>query len=163
MTLSPLPVAAAHHPSQLHKLRKRIKFSSNRSLTDNHSDLPVAELPNTKPTYMGSYLEKEKDVSRALTDALKRCRKAHEKLSAKDTSVRTQDMQLQVPKLDLWESPDDDVRVNFNVSEHVIFIDNCLIAMDRHNRHKLCSHRSPLPQPIPETILIRGSALFVAS
>ena len=163
MTLSPLPVAAAHHPIQLHKLRKRIRFSSNRSMTENHSDLPVAELPNTKSTYLGNHLEKEKDISRALTDALKRCRKIRENLSAKDMRVRTQDTQSQEPKLDLWELPDGDVRVNFNVSEHVVFIDNCLIAVDRHNRHRPCSHRSRLPQPMPETILIRGSALFVAS
>jgi hypothetical protein len=104
---SPLPIAAAHHPSHLRKLRVLILQSgatppatANDSTTDAQADTRKSASGHTTVSLL---LDKEARVQALLRDALERARKVGDELRVRLAKMRRpDDAGVSVPRLRLW-------------------------------------------------------------
>ena len=90
----PLPIAAAHHPSNLRKLRKPIF---------NNAKTKDAERTTQAQLILSDALNVEKNMYSALAEALIKMKKVSESLAQRMAVLPSVDDQPG-PKLDLWTS-----------------------------------------------------------
>lgn len=119
----PLPIAAAHHPSHLRKLRKPIfpKVKTTPAVSGNHLSHPdQTRRPHAHhaEVVLSPYLDAEKRVHQSLNDALARNRKGNEDLRRRRRAKARQTSKLDSNWLELWRSRrphDGEDGVNFEV------------------------------------------------
>jgi hypothetical protein len=101
----PLPIAAAHHPSNLRKLRKPI---FNNAKTKGAERTAQAQLT------LSDSLNAEKNMYSALAEALIKVKKVSESL-AQQMAVLPSVEDRPGPKLDLW-TPGIEIQESFNLN-----------------------------------------------
>ncbi|PPQ72765.1 hypothetical protein CVT26_003147 [Gymnopilus dilepis] len=116
---SPLPVAAAHHPAHLKKLRrpvfqqakaKSIPVNENASSTHAPASKSPAEI------MLAPQIDSEKRVHQALVDALARTRRAGEDLKTKfdEWRQRRTPAAMTSPSLDVFWTPSSGFQIDFD-------------------------------------------------
>jgi hypothetical protein len=113
-----LPIAAAHHPSHIRKLRKPMSLTTKKSSLANTAS-PLVINSHSKVTAsitLSTLFDAEKQTHRNLTEALERTKRRREEINSKKAHVdKGKKPALYKLNLELWEEALGG-EVDFNVS-----------------------------------------------
>jgi len=118
--MQPLPVAAAHHPASIRKIRTPIYVLPKENTVDSNNIVSTTESESHASIALSACLEREKSTQTALLDALARTQRVGEGVSEQLTQMRIESGKSgnsqHENNFTLWEEHDVPLGgVNFNV------------------------------------------------
>jgi hypothetical protein len=144
--VQPLPIAAAHHPSSLHKLRYSIKAQSPFAVDSGINADPVAkQTPSHADISLSVQVCAEKEMASALHDALARTGKMGLELQARlhhEREIQTSAVENQrTMNLNLWRDDESQHHsVNFGVSSVLVSLTDMADYLHRRTQLPSCYH-----------------------